>query len=82
MVERACPVCKELLEKAQGASVRHVEAQSRLRLANIRFEHESMAALEEAVEEARREREQTMMVLRDHFATHSEGKVGRTARGH
>ena len=74
MVERACRVCKELLQKAQSAAVRHVDALSRLRLANIRSEHESIAALEAAVEETRRERERTMALLRDHFATHSEGK--------
>lgn len=81
MMERECRTCKELLQAAQGALVRHIDTLSRLRLANIRFEHDAVDALKAAVEEAWRERERTITVLRQHFATHPGEQMGETAKG-
>jgi hypothetical protein len=79
MIQQECAACQRLLQEAQGAAVRHIDALSRLRMANMKFEHGAIPGLQQAVEEARRDREQTMAVLRAHFATHGTAELGRTA---
>ncbi|HKE21361.1 MAG TPA: hypothetical protein VKB88_03165 [Bryobacteraceae bacterium] len=81
MIERECQMCQELLQAAQGAAVRHIDALSKLRMANMRFDHESIPPLQQAVEEARRVRERAMAVLREHFATHPGEALKESANG-
>lgn len=81
MIERECEVCREFLGAAQGAAVRYIDALSRLRMANMRYEHDLIPALQKAVEEARRERERAMATLREHFATHPDEAIKGTANG-
>jgi hypothetical protein len=71
MVIGGCQTCKELLNAAQIATVRHVDAKSKLRMAEMRYEHEAIPALEAAVEEARWKREEALAALHGHFNSHS-----------
>src|SRR5215469_16254741 len=66
MLVGQCQLCKDFLEAAQTATKRHIDAQSKLRMANMRFEHEAVPMLESLVEEAARGREQALARLRDH----------------
>jgi hypothetical protein len=80
MPARECQKCKELVEAAQSASIRHIEAQSKLRMANMRFDHQAATALKQTVEETSRERERAVAELHEHLQTHG-GEIGRTANG-
>lgn len=72
MLVGECLVCKDLLEAAQTATRRHIDAQSRLRMAEIRFDRQARPGLEGVLQKAALAREQALALLRDHAATHSE----------
>jgi len=65
-----CEVCKDYLEEARTATKRHINAQSRLRTAAIRFEHEALPGLQSVVDQAARAREEAVGKLRLHLASH------------
>ncbi len=74
-----------LLGAAQTAAMRHIDAQSKLRMAHMRYDREAVPALEAAVEAARLEREQALAALEKHLgrdpAEPSTGTVpGRRAK--
>lgn len=80
MLVAECQLCKDFLQAAQIAAKRHIDAKSKLRMANMRFEREAVPGLESLVEEAGRAREQALARLRDHAASHGE-EIGRSANG-
>jgi hypothetical protein len=80
MLVGECQLCKEFLEAAQAATKRHIDAQSRLRTATIRFERDSIPALEALVQEAGRARQQALANLKGHADTHGGG-LSHTANG-
>lgn len=78
MLVGECQLCKDFLEAAQTATKRHIDAKSKLSMANMRFERDAIPTLKSLVEQAGRAREQALARLRGHVATHEQG-ISRSA---
>lgn len=70
MLVKGCQMCKYFLGTAQTAVMRHIDAQSKLRMAHMRYDREAIPALEAIVEAGRLERAQALAELEKHLGTH------------
>jgi len=73
MPDAQCQTCKDCLDTAQAAVIRHIDCQSKLRMAVLRQDREAIPGLEAASEAARSARDQAVSELRAHLATHPAG---------
>ncbi|HEY1339052.1 MAG TPA: hypothetical protein VGF59_16165 [Bryobacteraceae bacterium] len=66
-----CSDCKELLNKAADATVRHLQAVGRMDLARLRHEDDLLPALRIVTDEARVTREKALAAYRRHRSAHA-----------
>ena len=72
-------MCKDLLDSASIAIARHLQAISRLDLANLRHESDMIPSLEAVVKEASLTRENAVSAYKYHRSTHFVEQSGPAA---
>jgi hypothetical protein len=65
-----CQDCKQLLDQAVAAAVRHLQAVGRIDLARLCHESDTIPALQEIAEEAARVRVSALAAYRNHRGLH------------
>ena len=75
----ACSKCRELMDLASLATVRHMRALTRLELARLRAENDLIPALEIAVGESCRARVKAEAAYQTHLNGHQASQAGGAA---
>ena len=76
MPHAECARCKELLDEAAVAILRHVRAVGQLESARLRRDEAAAAEMEAAVREASLQRENAVALYHSHHSTHAAAKSG------